>query len=549
MKHIKSILFIPLLLISQAIWAHVGSPGVVFQGNAGPYAIMVNVNPPDVIPGTATTSVYIDGKQVSHIYVQPIYWMSGDKGSPAADEAFPVKGTPGQYQCQLWLMEIGVASMRVTVEGPEGKGSVIVPVMALATAQRKMSASLDWALGSLGLLLVVLMATIIGACISDGLVAPGMAITSTFKRKRISGMIMTVLVLGLVLYGGSLWWNYCSKLYNTHLYKPPLVHTSILTHGDQMIFKLTIDPAWSKKNGNPMNYIVPDHGKLMHLFLIKEHTLDAFAHLHPLRPDSMNYIAALPDLPEGRYLVFGDIVRWNGFTETLADTVDIPAKTIMHQASNKTESILSKDPDDAYMLSNAIIPVKNPYTGKPALICGLPGTVVSLGDSLTVTWEHQANSPLEANKVYPLTFAMHNLSGKAVKLEPYMGMKGHAVVMKYDGSVYVHLHPVGSYSMVSQQIIQGRISGNEQTPHLPDASRFRDSIDRLIVSIKSMSEEQRNVYLGAGMKEMRMTNMGEHADGMVTFPYAFPVPGKYRIWVQMKLNGKILNSAFDASVD
>jgi hypothetical protein len=43
-------------------------------------------------------------------------------------------------------------------------------------------------------------------------------------------------------------------------------------------------------------------------------------------------------------------------------------------------------------------------------------------------------------------------------------------------------------------------------------------------------------------------NKHHKMDGMVTFPYAFPSAGKYRIWVQMKRNGKILNSAFDATV-
>jgi hypothetical protein len=42
----------------------------------------------------------------------------------------------------------------------------------------------------------------------------------------------------------------------------------------------------------------------------------------------------------------------------------------------------------------------------------------------------------------------------------------------------------------------------------------------------------------------------EHPDhSIVSFPYAFPTPGRYRIWIQMKRNGKILNSAFDAQVD
>jgi hypothetical protein len=95
--------------------------------------------------------VYIENQQVSHVYLQPVYWYAGDKGSPKADEALPVKGTPGQYQGLVWLMQSGVASMRISVDGPLGKGSAIIPVMAVSTAQRTMPASLDWTLAGLGL--------------------------------------------------------------------------------------------------------------------------------------------------------------------------------------------------------------------------------------------------------------------------------------------------------------------------------------------------------------------------------------------------------------
>jgi hypothetical protein len=169
-----------------------------------------------------------------------------------------------------------------------------------------------------------------------------------------------------------------------------------------------------------------------------------------------------------------------------------------------------------------------------------------LPDGSTAIWQHTSNTPFEANTVYPLTFAITDPSGKPAKLQPYMGMMGHAVILKDDGSVYVHLHPVGTYSMASQEIIQNRIKGNGKIPRLPDPKAFSDSIDRLISRIRLMSEDERNVYLNAGMNGMgAMQGM----DGMVIFPYAFPSPGNYRIWIQMKRDGKILNSAFDAVVE
>ena len=63
--------------------------------------------------------------------------------------------------------------------------------------------------------------------------------------------------------------------------------------------------------------LIPDHGKLMHLFLVREPDLKVFAHLHPLKRSWEKFEVALPPLPAGHYQVYADITHETGFAETL----------------------------------------------------------------------------------------------------------------------------------------------------------------------------------------------------------------------------------------
>ncbi|GAB3937090.1 hypothetical protein [Mucilaginibacter myungsuensis] len=539
-----------LLLIFLTTSAHVGSPGVTFEGTAGPYKAIINITPPDVIPGTATVTVYLEdapkGLQVS---ARPIYWTVGKDGTPSADIATPSATEQGRYDVKVWFMSIGASSIEVIVDGPKGKGVVLVPVMALSTAKRSMPAGLGWGLLAMAAFLVILMVTIIGSSVGDSQLNPGDEMTQRLRRRRVIGSVVSLVLLVLILWGGKNWWDSEAEDYKSYLFKPMQATTTVDAGNGTLTF--SIDTAQLKYLGRgrrmgttrKMNYIVPDHGKLMHLFLVRAGDLDVFAHLHPRRADSVTFISKVPKLPAGKYFVYADITRLSGFTETIVDTLDVKENLFRNAALEaKTETLA--DPDDTYYTNN---PMGSRALTRPgAAMCGLPGVAAQLNDGSSAIWLQDPKKPIQANELTTLNFEIKDPEGKPAVLEPYMGMMAHAVILKDDGSVYIHLHPAGSYSMASQKALLDRIAFNKPLDeYLPKPSVFADSIDHFVAKINDMPAAERDKLLMTNMSDMKSDGKAHH---QVSFPYTFPQPGKYRIWIQAKRNGNIINSAFDAEI-
>jgi hypothetical protein len=536
-------------------YAHIGSSGVIYEGKAGNYNVQIFITPPDVIPGTATVSVMVDGLDVQKVLLKPIYYWTGEDGTPRADEALPVKNETGKFEGVIWLMQSGAAAVKIEIEGSRGKGSTLVPIAAVATAKRNLPPSLGWILGGLGLLLIGLMTTIIGASNSDSLLKPGEKISQKVMRKRIVGSVFGVCFCGLSLFGGNAWWKSEAGSYDKDMYRSFTANSKVSFKNGERILNLTIDSA--SVNGRSLSYVIPDHGKLMHLFLVRQGTMDAFAHLHPLRKDTLNFEAKLPNLPAGKYLLYADMLRYHGFQYTIADTVEIP------QISSKIappSGAGGADSDDTYVITNPLNSQKPLLADEIITICGTPGVKTPLQDGSSIVWEEKPNQALQAGKVYDLKFSVLSPEGKSAELQPYLGMMGHAAVLKDDGSVYIHLHPNGTFSTTSVQAMQNRLlvetsskikgkssrnrmSDNSAKPTLQSAKVFRDSVDNVLAKIQGMNVAEKDSFLMAGMKH----DKGHHA-GNVNFPYSFPSAGNYRIWLQIKRNGRILTGVFDAKV-
>ncbi|MHA4809142.1 hypothetical protein ACX0G9_13595 [Flavitalea flava] len=540
------ILFIVALLPVYGLYAHVGSPGVSMEGTAGPYHLLVMINPPDVIPGTATITVFVQNGPATSVSVQPIYFYSGKNGAPPADQLIAVSGQPGKFTGIVWLMNNGSASIELQITGQAGRGEMIVPIMALSTAEKKLPGITGGSLVILGSLLFILLVTIVGASVGEGITKKDKTVSPAGKRSKRIAFAVAAVLSSLIVYGGNRWWQGLAGNYQKYMFKPMHAAYDLRQKDGANELFLTIDTLHAQRRSG-LSYVIPDHGKLMHLFIIRIPAMDAFAHLHPLRLDSATFKTDLPALPKGKYLAFADIVYHSGFTETLKDSFTI------NQDLN--DSLHRMDPDDAYAFALAL-PDEKPdqkaersfREDRNTIVCRKPGAGVKMKDGSVMVLNDMNGEGYQTGQLYALHFTVFDSNKQPANLDPYLGMKGHAAIIRNDGNVYIHIHPVGTYSVAAQEDLIGRVAKDINEYQYPDREKFRDSIDGLVRKWKNMNEKERNDLLMKQMKMPAMKGMNGDSRNSLSFPYTFPQPGLYRIWVQVKINGQVLTAAFDRTV-
>jgi hypothetical protein len=441
---------------------------------------------PPAVPGEATVQVLLDdrkGGEAVEVRVREIP-PAGDDRAPEWVIAKPSTADPRFFSAPLPLMVYGLWHAEVSVSGPRGSGTIRFPVAARVPVPYAMDSKLSITLALLTTVLVASLASILIGLGRDADRRAGDDASPESKRRgRLWAFVGSAIFLGFV---------------GVIIYFWGTVHAARATRsGPSLTGQIDAVPgppiAGSRSSltlsvydalHQPVREVAPDHGKMMHLVIAKWPGAPVFLHLHPTMPEEGVFAFSFTPPFPGRYVYFADVLLRSGEANTVTGTIDAGPGA-------ETTTLALDDPDDSSAISPPMDPARAGNSGSDA------------GGGMTMAWVDGGPDRLRPLELAKLTFELRDASGRPVeRLDPYMGMAGHMLILRDDATMFAHVHPTGT--------VAGR--------------------------------------MGA-MPRGHLAMMTEPIDGArASFPYAFPKSGFYRVWIQMKYAGSIRTGIFDVKV-
>jgi len=387
--------------------------------------------------------------------------------APVPDLARPSEEDPQFFTGSLWLMATGSWQARIHADGSSGSGTLFVPVPALPQRMLGVERLLGAILIPLTLALAFGLVRIAGAAVREPPLEPGIAPDTARIGQAFGG-----------------WWsNSENGIYSKYVFKPLSLNASVVD-GSRLVLRFD-DSGWlTRRTGD----LLPDHGHLMHLYLMRVPASDLVWHLHPDLDRNDVFVQQVPSMPAGRYALFDDSVHANSLPETAATQLTLPGIEGRPLTGDDAEGV-SEPVARAHGLrsENSVSPLDAAYR---------------------MIWDG-ATAPCNPANRTCFNFASNTRRANRRRIWSYnMGMLGHAAFVRTDLSVFPNVHPSGSVPMAALALTQ------------PDNSPAA------------------HVMAAAGA-----------LPSAASFPYGFPKPGAYRIIVQVKRGGQIETGIFDATVE
>jgi hypothetical protein len=464
--------------------AHIGSPHIYLEDNAGPFPVVAVVHMPPAIPGEADLQLRLQDRapgeevEVSVREVPP----QGVSHAPDWIPARESKVDRNFLTAPIPLMRFGVWKAQVRVRGERGEGMIEITVPAKRPNPGVMKLQLSGFLGTLVVLLLGSGWTMLVTMRRDAVHPPGVEPSAADRRAgvRIATVGMGIVVAWMGFIGFS-WFN--ADVAHRRMGIPGLQGTLNVLNPPVLAGKpVSAELVVRDRRDAAVTDLVEDRGRLMHLVVVDRPGGTYMLHAHPtmVQPGKFNVRFVPPEA--GRYTLLGDVVQESGEGQTVTATLDV-------QAGRPTRTPATVDAEDAYSF-------------QPAMQEAVVGAITSdVGDGLVMRFVDPDPISLERGEFYRLTFQLEDEQGQVVgPLEPYDSGDGHMIVLRHDEQVYTRLYPTGSPA-------GGRVSGSGgvAAPAAADTAR-------------------------------------------VSFPYGFPERGTYRCWVQVKYLGRIRTGVFDVAI-
>jgi len=450
-----------VMLFASAAGAH----DMVQQGQAGPYDLTVYINPHARVQGFVEVAVRASDDMPERVVVSVVdIDQTGVNHQQVADleDGLFRSSLPTPLKAQWRVL--------VQAEGSSGEGRFSIPVAAAAP----FAGVAVWVergfrlIGWFGL----------SAALFFGL--------RLLKRTRRRLLPVSAAVASPLLFVGSTGELAERVFYNpavySRLYQPARIDTKV--DSERLEIELS-SPGLVRFRR--FDDLIPDHGHPMHLYALRLPELDRVYHLHPEMTGPGTFEKQLPSVSAGRYFTVADIVHEGGLWEAPQGRLDLPVAVYGGPFQG----------DDSG------------GAGHPISQARFDADSFEFEDGLKMAWRRP--SDLRPDEPLRLQFELQDREGHVLPdAELYMGMMGHAAIMRHDLEVFSHVHPTGSISMASVDALNGDAE-TAMMCHTPAS--------------------------------------GDIHRAEVAFPYAFPQPGSYRLIVQMKRAGDVKTAFFDAIVD
>jgi len=468
--------------------AHVNSPDVFYDGYAGPYHLLVTLRPPAVVPGVAQVQIRSVTNDVDSVNILPLRMIGiGAKMAPLPDAAKRSSDDPQLFTGKLWIMVRGSWKVQIQVAGQKGAAQLDVPLPAVSTSSQPMQTGLGILLGFLGLALAAGLVGIILAGARDADLGPGEAPAPAQTERGRIGLVVAGVIVVIALLGGNRWWGAEAKANARLNYKVPNMKPSFDHYG-----RLTLHLD-NPNEAEPTRFRSEQPDRIRLDDLIEDH-----GHLMHL------FVVRMPDMKAFWHL-HPDQTGPGDFAQTLPTMPEGRYKffaDIVHHTGFPETQVVT--------LNSLVASSSGALSGDDSGAFDLAPAdkIAQLSEGYRMVWLRD-EKPFKAGQPYWFRFRMEDRDGKpATGMEPYMGMAGHAVFLSADGNIFAHVHPAGSVSMAAVGLAE------------------------------------------TGSSKSVMGGMDHDAGSAeVSFPYGFPQPGEYRIFVQVKRAGKVETVEFVARAE